>query len=75
MRLARTVGAGLAAALLASTAAQATELSTTDRVNDRREVTAGTSPGVVPALREWSAGSGASGLARLRGRRGHLLAG
>jgi hypothetical protein len=59
MRIARSVGAGLAAALLASTAAQAAELSTTDRVNDRREVTAGTSPGVVPALREWSAGSGA----------------
>jgi hypothetical protein len=57
MRVTRAVGAGLAAALLASTAATA-ERSTTDRVNDRRETATGTSAGVVPALREWFPGSG-----------------
>jgi Glycosyl hydrolase family 20, catalytic domain/Glycosyl hydrolase family 20, domain 2/NPCBM-associated, NEW3 domain of alpha-galactosidase len=58
MRFTRTVGVGLAAALLASTAAQAAELSTIDGLQDGGEVAAGT-PNVVPALREWSAGSGA----------------
>jgi hypothetical protein len=42
VRCAAAFGAGLAVALVASAAAQAAELSTSDRLQDRREVAAGT---------------------------------
>src|SRR5215211_3029935 len=42
VRFMRAAGIGVAVALLASTAAQAAELSTSDRLQDRREVSAGT---------------------------------
>ena len=42
MRFTRMAGLGVAAALLTSTGAQAAELSTSDRLQDRREVAAGT---------------------------------
>jgi hypothetical protein len=42
VRFTRAAGIGVAVALLASTAAQASELSTSDRLQDRREVSAGT---------------------------------
>ncbi len=42
MRFTRTAGLGVAAALLTATGAQAAELSTSDRLQDRREVAGGT---------------------------------